>query len=238
MCRTKSYNDCMQSFLDAIVLRLDTYLLPNDYDNVATRLRDLTGAVPSNIQFTEINEQIIDIDSVAQLHNAYLNKILMSDLILLSHAKLQDIECEIYVNPYFIAFEIPSRSIKIEKAVSSVRESILTKLDFPLDFGYLRLNYSVNKKNKDEIWNICDSSAFPILDVNASSGQYIDSMKSDEFFIDLIRAISPSEAESDLVDINIQSKVIWEVEDINMITNRIMEVAELSKKEITRCFRG
>lgn len=238
MCRIKSYNNKMQDYLDSILLRLDTYFLPDDYDKYAMLLKDLSGGIPSKIQFNEINEQLIDIDSVAELHNMYLNRILTSDLTLLSKAKLNDIKCDIYINPYFIAFDIPSRSIQIEDAIGAVKELFLDKFEIPLNFCYLRLNYSVIKKTEDEIWDICDRSAFPVLESNNGyNGQYTDSMTYDDIFLDLSRTISSSDSNSGLLDSNIQTKAVFRVSDTKNVAEEIMNVVEFSKQEITRCFK-
>lgn len=239
MCTVKSYNDSIHSYLDAVLLRIDTYLLPDDYDKYTILLKDLSNGIPSKIQFNEINEQLIDIDSVAELHNTYINRILMSDLTLLSKANLNNIDCDIYVNPYFIAFYIPSKSIKIEKAIGAIKEIFLSKYEMPLDFGYLRLNYSVNKKTENDIWNICDRSAFPVLKEIGYNGQYTDSMKyDDDVYLDLSRTISPSDVDSNLLDINIQSKAVFPVSAMKGVADKIMNVIELSKNEITRCFNS
>lgn len=228
----------MQNYLDSVLLRLDTYLLPDDYDKYAMLLKDLSGGIPSKIQFDEINEQLIDIDSVAELHNMYLNRILSSDLTLLSKAKLNDIKFDIYINPYFIAFDIPSRSINIEDAIGAVKELFIDKVEIPLNFCYLRLNYSVIKKTEDEIWNICDRTAFPVLETtNGYNGQYTDSMTYDNIFLDLSRTISSSDADSGLFDSNIQTKAILRVSDSKEVSAKIMNVVEFSKQEITRCFK-
>lgn len=225
----------MQSYLDHVLLRLDTYLLYDDYKKHTQELKNLSNGTPSEIFFDEGNMQLIDIDSVADLHNTYINKILETNMICLKNGQLSDIKCDIYVTPYFVTFYIPSNGKPIEKIIHTINETYIKEIKIPLLFGYLRLNYSICKQSKENIWTICDKSAFPIMEDEDYSGQYTDSTERDDVYIDLSRTISSSDKESRLVDINIQTKAIF---SISNITEQIPKVIELSKREISRCFNA
>lgn len=240
MCKIKEYSETMHRYLNSVLLRLDTYFLREDLSEHAKLLKDLTNGIPSEIPFDEINGQLIDIDSVAILHDTYLNTILESKtMVCITHGNLNGTECDIFLNKYFIAFYIPIEAKRqtIEDSINAIREVYMNRHNIPLLFSYLRLNYSVERCGKKDLWEICDRSAFPVMEGNVYNGQYTDSIERNGMYIDLSRTISPSDAKSALYDVNIQTKTLFPVSDIKGATEKIPSAVKESKDEISRCFR-
>ena len=237
MCKVKPYSDVMQKYLNSVLLRLDTYFLYDDYLKQAKVLQELSNGIPSEIPFDEILEQQIDVDSVADLHDTYINKILDSTLIRLRDADFNGFRCDVFVNTYFIAFLIKSNNVTDPyKAIEAIKKEYLDRYDFPLQFSYLRLNYSVLKHKPESLWTICDRTAFPIIQETEFNGRYTDSIEKDGVFIDLSRSISPSEPKSEELDVNIQTKAILQTFDLKSLAVNILNVAEISRQEVSRCF--
>ncbi len=237
MCKVKPYSDAMQSYLTSVFLRLDTYFLYDDFREQAKLLKELSNGIPAEIPFDEILEQQIDVDSVADLHDTYINKILDSDLIRLSNASINGMICDVFVNTYFIAFLFKAGNIPDpQQVVEAINQAYLQKYNYPLQFSYLRLNYSVLKQEPGNLWNICDRSAFPVIQEGEYNGRYTDSIERNGVFIDLSRSISPSEPKSEEIDVNIQTKAVLQSFDLRGVSLNIGEVTELSKQEISRCF--
>lgn len=238
MCKIKPYNETMNKCLNSILLRLDTYLLYEEIQKVALKLKELSHGIPSENIFDEINEQIIDIDSVAELHDTYINKILESNIIYLRNSNINGVECDIYVNMYFIAFKItPNGREDIEYLVSQILTG-LSELSLSIIFSYLRLNYSIHDKTSDEIWEICDKTAFPIMDGERYTGQYTDTTERNGVYIDLSRTITPTTEPNKKYDVNIQTKAILSTKNINDISEKIHNVITVSKEEVSRCFKA
>lgn len=241
MCRIKEYSKMMQSHLGSILLRFDTYLLYDDFNKCATKLKEISNGIPSDVPFDEINEQLIDIDSVAELRDTYINKVIETDLVSLTGARLNEIKCDIYVNPYFIAFSISSDGASIETSVENITATainVFQELGIHVNDIYLRLNYFVDKRTDADLWNICDKSAFPVMEGNGYNGQYTDSIIRDGIFLDLTRTISPSDEKinPELSDVIIQTKAVLTVSATENIAECIKNVVKLSKDEVTRCF--
>lgn len=237
MCKVKPYSKEMQKYLDSVLLRLDTYFLYDEYQKQAKVLQDLSNGIASEIPFDEIIEQQIDVDNLSYLNDLYLNKILGSNLIKLSNADFGGGKCDVFVNTYFIAFLIkPNEGVDPNDAIAAIRDKYLLDNNQPLQYTYLRLNYSVSRQKPETLWKICDRSAFPIIRDTEFSGSYTDSIEEDGVDIDLGRSISPSEPKSKELDINIQSKAVVKSSNFNSIADDIINIVKLSEKEITRCF--
>ena len=159
-------------------------------------------------------------------------------MYFLKNAFIDGVEMGIYLNKYFIAFDIPSYGKSIESLIASVKDNYLNRFNFPVIGGYLRLNYSLQNIANDDLWNICDKSAFPILEDTGYNGNYSDLIVRDGISIDLSRTISQTEENIDRSDIVIQTKAIVQVQDLKGIDMNIMEVVSQSKKEVSRCFRS
>ena len=138
---------------------------------------------------------------------------------------------------YFIAFKITPDGKNIEDLVSRILTGI-SELNLSLIFGYLRLNYSILDKTPDEMWEICDKTAFPIMDGERYSGQYTDTIPHDDVYTDLSRTISPSNIQDNKCDVNIQTKAILPITGITGLSERIHDVIRVSKDEISRCFKA
>lgn len=237
MCKIKEYTNAMHSNLTSVLLRFDTYFLYDEYSKHAAILNEWFGGTPSEILFDEISNQLLDVDSIAELHDTFLNTVMSSKLIRIKSARLDDIECDIYINPYFVAFDIIINGKSIEELINIIREAYIKKTEINLLFCYFRLIYSVCKVSQDLIWEICDRSAFPIMEEGGYSGQYTDSTEKEDVSIDLSRLISPSDKESSLTDIIIQSKAICPVSNMKEATEVMDKLILLSKNEISRCFK-
>ncbi len=238
MCRIKEYSDKMQNHLESVLLRIDTYLLSEDLSKQLSILRDLSGGTPSEIPFDEITQQTIDIDSVADLHDAYLNNILDSNIIYcLKNASLKGINQDIYLNKFFIAFYVQSKEYNIEDIILSIKDTYFQKQDIPTIYSYLRLNYHLENIPNIELWNICDRSAFPIMEEVDYNGKYTDTIERDKIFIDLSRSISLYNPDADQYDVNIQTKTIFAAPMLKEVDKLILDAAQQSKKEVTRCFK-
>ena len=198
----KVYSDKMQTLLKYALIRFDTFLLNQDVEKYTSILRECFGGSIKEISFNEILEQFIDIDSVADTHNISITKVLQSNSIQLSELRIGQIQFDIIVNKFFIAFLTNKIDGNIEDSLSPICDAIKKMLEtanLDLDL-FLRLNYSVEKKSPDELWNICDRSAFPIMEGGNYSGQYTDSTEIDNTFIDLSRTISSSEIKEEPVE--------------------------------------
>ena len=70
-----------------------------------------------------------------------------------------------------------------------------------------------NLKNED-LWDVLDKSAFPIIEGNIPNGRYSDTLTRENVNIDLVRTISPSQEEG-LSDIYIQAMTLflWRIFD-------------------------
>lgn len=228
----------MQKHLDSILLRLDTYFVYDDYQKHAQMLMDLSRGLPSPVPFDEIMIQQLDVDSVAELHDTYINKILDSDLIRLRQADLSGVKCEIYINTYFVAFlfSVKDGDISPDIAMNAVKQAYLEQFKLPLIFSYLRLNYSVGTPSLEKMWEICDRTAFPILNEEVCDGRYTDSNQKDAVFIDLTRSIF-KEKESPAVVVNVQSKAVNQTSDLREAAESIMNMVEISQMEVSRCFK-
>lgn len=239
MCRIKEYNENMQNHLESVLLRIDTYLLPEDLSKQLTILRDLFGGTPSEIPFDEITQQIVDIDSVADLHDAYLNNILDSNIIYcLKNASLGGINQDIYLNKFFVAFYVQSNEYRIEDIILSIKDTYLKTQNIPTIYSYLRLNYHLENIPNTKLWNICDRSAFPIMEEVDYNGKYTDTIERESIFIDLSRSVSPYNPGSDGYDVNIQTKTIFEAAMLKEVDKLIWDAALQSKNEVTRCFKS
>lgn len=239
MCKIKEYSDKMQSHLESVLLRIDTYLLQEDLSKQLFILRDLFGGTPSEIPFDEITQQTIDIDSVADLHDAYLNNILDSNIIYcLKNASVEGINQDIYLNKFFVAFYVQSNKYHIENIILSIKDTYFQKQDIPTIYSYLRLNYHLENIPNKELWDICDKSAFPIMEEVDYNGKYTDTIERDKIFIDLSRSISPCNSDAGRYDVNIQTKTIFAAPILNEVKGRILDAARQSKNEITRCFKS
>lgn len=227
----------MQSCLKSVFLRFDTYLLSEDLTKIVGELRNISHGIPSEIPFDDMRQQIIDIDSVAELHNVYINTILDSKKIFhLRNAEIEGIRMDIYVNTFFIAFNIQSDN-KIEDSVKAIENSFLNHFCIPTDFCYLRLNYAKTKVKQDKLWTIFDKSAFPIMDDIRLNGRYLDTVNKDGIFIDLSRVISSSDEDENLTDVYVQTKAVFETPNSKESIEDIHKAVSYSKDEISRCFR-
>lgn len=237
MCRIKEYKEEMNKYLTSMVLRLDTYLLPDDIESVLHSLRDKSRGIPSEILFDDINEQIFDIDSVAELHNAYINTILDTKKIYtLKNANFNGIELDIFLNKFFIAFEISKNDQNVEDAINAIGGAFLKSYDMPIDFCYLRLNYSKIGIGNDNLWNVFDKSAFPVMDGAQYNGLYVDTVSYNDIDLDLIRSISSSSEDAGSSNVNIQTKAIFQTKSTADTSDKVLEVVSFSKREATRCF--
>lgn len=237
MCKIKEYKDATNKYLNSILLRLDTYLLPDDIEKVLYDLRDKSKGTPSEIPFDDINEQIIDIDSVAELHNAYINTILDTKKIYtLKNTDFNGVELNIYLNKFFIAFEISKNDQNIEDAVNAIRNSFLNTYNMSIDFGYLRLSYSNVDIDNNNLWNVFDKSAFPVMDGAQSNGFYVDTVSDNNIDLDLIRSISPSSEYAGSSNVNIQTKAIFQTKSTAETSDKVLDAVSFSKREATRCF--
>lgn len=228
----------MHHYLDSVMLRIDTYLFPEDLESIFQKLQEIFKGRPSEISFDEIIMQIIDIDSVAEMHDSYINNILDSKKVyLLNNANYLGIEQDIYLNKFFIAFNIKVSNQKIEDIIKAIEDSFsrLERIN-PL-YCYLRLNYSLVHIKKDEIWNICDRSAFPIMEGLQYNGQYTDTIQIHDFYIDLSRTISNNNDDND-VDVNIQTNAIFSTSSLQEVSEKIGDAVCLSINEISRCFNS
>lgn len=239
MCKIKEYSDNMHSCLTSVLVRFDTYLLPNDINEIFGSLKNKLRAIPSEILFDDINEQIIDIDSVAVLHNVYLNNVLDSNgMFFLKDACHDGIGMDIYINKFFIAFNVQSNKHCIEdsiKSIESIESDILKEFGVLPEYCYIRLNYSKTEIKGADIWKLFDKSAFPVMEDRDYNGRYIDTISKKDIEVDLSRSISTS-GEGNRMDINIQTKAIFRIENPNEISERIKDAILISKDEVSRCF--
>lgn len=238
MCKIKPYSDQIHHYLDSVMLRIDTYLFPEDLESMLKKLQEIFNGRPSEISFDEINMQIIDIDSVSDLQNSFINNILESKKIyLLNNANSFGIMQDIYLNKFFIAFNVKGPIESIEKSIMAIQDAFSSLAKIDASYCYLRLNYSLVHVDKDEVWSICDRSAFPIMEGLGYDGQYTDSIQIDDFFIDLSRSIYNNKNDND-VDVNIQTKLIFSTSSLQEVSEKIGKAVDLSKNEISRCFNS
>lgn len=237
MCRVKKYSEKMRQYLTAALLRLDTFLLYDDFLRQPEILRKLFGGHPSSPSFNDLIAQAVDVDSVADLHGTYINKVLDSELIFLEGCRLAGKTFNIFVNTYFIAFDITDPGSDLNDLIGDIVGKYLTVSGLSLSYAYLRLNYSVDRKKADQLWQICDRSAFPLMEGGEYTGQYTDSREIENIFMDLSRFISPSEKGSEQLDVTIQTKAVISIGAENNVADDVMSALAHSEIEVTRCFK-
>lgn len=179
----------------------------------------------------------MDVDSVADLHGTYINKVLHTELICLDDCKIAGKTFRIFVNSYFVAFEIYDPGTDLKDMIGSIVGKYMGDSNVPLSYLYLRLNYSVDRKHPDQLWQICDRSAFPVMEGGEYTGQYTDSREVENIFLDLSRFISPTERGSDELDVTIQTKAVMPVGAGDNVVDDVMSTLVKSESEVTRCFK-
>lgn len=233
MCKIKKYTEDMQSHLNSVLFRFDSYLLEDDKNDAIKTLRDIFGGSPAESFMNDYLQQKLDVDSIASVHDISITEVLNTTVLILRGVKIDDYECEIFVHKYFIALFFRTNGIDLSLLQKRVGDNIV-KLAQPVESLCIRLSYSINISNK-EIWNVIDKTAFPIMDESVYNGRYTDSALKGNISIDLTRTISPA-SQSEFSDIVIQTMAFTSLNNMNNSIESIKNMIGLSTEEITRCF--
>lgn len=233
MCKIKKYTEDMQSHLNSVLFRFDSYLLEDDKNDAIKTLRDIFGGNPAESFMDEYLQQILDVDSIASVHGISITEVLNTTVLMLRGVKCEDYECEIFVHKYFIALFFRTNGIDLSLLQKRVGDNIV-KVAQPVESLCIRLSYSINISNK-ELWNVIDKTAFPIMDESVYNGRYTDSALKGNISIDLTRTISPA-SQSEFSDIVIQTMAFASLNNMNNSIESIKNMIGLSTEEITRCF--
>lgn len=240
MCKIKEYTKSMQQSLISVMLRFDTYLLEDEKEGVIKMLRNVFGGNITESFMSEYLQQVLDIDSIALLHNSTITDILKTHVLILDDVKISNYVCQIFVHKYFIAIYCKDGGIDIpilkNEIISQVQKQITDKsYDLPAEYLCIRLLHHLNELNNQELWGILDKSAFSVIDAVTFNGRYTDTSSRDSINIDLTRTISPSEKEG-CSNIAIQTMACVSLKYLSQSIEYLDTMLDLSKEEISRCF--
>lgn len=239
MCRIKRYSQCIQDTLISVMLRFDTYLLEDDKECVIKILRDTFGGNLAELNMDDYLQQKLDVDSIALIHETSITEVIRTPALILKDIRFEGSICDIYVHKYFISLYCETRQtykIDLSNLQQTIKNRIVdNKNDISIISCCVRMFHSVANLKNEDLWDVLDKSAFPIIEGNIPNGRYSDTLTRENVNIDLIRTISPSQEEG-LSDIYIQAMTFVSLENIRQSIEYIDNMFQFSKEEVSRCF--
>ena len=192
MCKRKKYTDAISSFAEDLNIRIVYSSLPDFKDCYMSKIRsDNDGCAFRERIITQEEAQIINVDDISVELDVTIEDILSKKVYVINgFAGFDDYDVTLYIGAYFTALicRLKGRRLKDEHVCKIA--SLLDLSDFTKSLYFssytCRLFHAV-AVSKDDLWNVLDPEAFPIVGVNTVNRQLSETYRVKNFDIDFNR---------------------------------------------------
>lgn len=239
MCKKIAYTQKQYQYADIAYVRISFFSLPTFLGNFLNKKKEVWSRFLPFGDFVEkpltmLEQQMVDIDSIANNLDIAIEEIISKKVFTFSNVQIDDYVTNIFLSRYFIFFEI---NLEGKELKSSIYTKIyeMFSLDGFDDVSLKAVEFGLSHKVKlvkENLWSILDPMAFKGVDEEVSTnGMYYDGYDVEGYFIETKRSLRQ------LKEVNSYLAMVLTWTKLNNWTMDAQEsIWNLLKQESTRCF--
>ena len=247
MCKRKNNHHIISDLQTGANFRLDYYAIPGAIGETVALLAQKYGLVYEKRNLTELEMQIVDYESVASCLGMSLTELMWHPCHLLFDNTGGESKHIVYIHRNFISVQVNTNNSKENGDVLEFTEKVFKEIQpiekFNVQDLYCKMSFSKLGIGKKDLWSILDKTAFPMMeDSLVINGNYVDTHKVCDFFIDLSRNLSPKD--DNTYDVVVSTSALCDGFSYHKATEGkgikalLKDIMDESIGEVTRCFNG
>ena len=241
MCERKDYNGNVSRYLENIVCRIVYASFPDfiaryvayfkeEFPDVSFRERVLT----------QVEEQILDVDTVASILNITLEDVLKEKVYVLN-SRIEGFDFTVFIGRQYLAIILSVQGKSISEECLAALAKMLNTQSIKDNIEIVNFNckasHSMAAQTEDELKEILDINVFKGIEADIKNSRYIDSYLRGEYYIELTRELRDILFDNQtsgvyanvLCSLNAKNKDIYTLDDIK-------NYLDILKEETTQCF--